>query len=106
MYKRREKDTTSLQFPIDSSKLGNVPLSSLLPTNEPSKPDDDLPITLRKGKCPCTNHPIFNFVSYQSLNISYTSYVNSISSIKIPSNLKEAIFQSKWGEAMCGNEGS
>lgn len=50
VYKKK-KDTATPPLPIDSSEPDNVLLSSLHPINDPSKPDDDLQITLQKEKC-------------------------------------------------------
>lgn len=94
VYTRRKKDTIDLLPPIDSSKPGSSPT--------PCSPysDNDLPTALRKGKRSCTNHPISNFVSYHALNGSYTSFVNYVSSVTIPSNFKDVISQSNWRDAM------
>lgn len=53
--------------------------------------DDDLPTALYKGKRSYTNHPISNFVTYKTLNPLYCTFVGSVSSVQVPSNLKEAI---------------
>lgn len=86
MYSRRQKDMATTPPLVVSSQLGNVPLHF-----ENFGKEDDLPITLRKGKMSCTNHLISNFVSYKSLDHSYMTFVNSLSFVPIPSNLKEAV---------------
>lgn len=95
VYMRRQKNTMSTSSPIISSKPGNI-------QSQPKSEDEhDLSIAFRKQKRSCTNYPISNFVSYKSLNPSYKTFMNLISSISIPSNLKEAISYSKCKEAMC-----
>lgn len=71
MYTRRKKDIVNLPPPVTSSDLSNVP-KHFTPTNS-------LPISFHKGRHSCTNYHISNFVSNQSLNASYTSFVNSMS---------------------------
>lgn len=83
VYTRRNKNTYLKPPLIHSSEPSNTPLLSL-----PPKLDESLPIALCKGKYLCTNHLISNFISYQSLNVSYTSFVNLVSSITVPLNLK------------------
>lgn len=62
--------------------------------------DNDHLIVLRKGKRTCTNHLISNFVSYQALINPYRTFVNSVSFVKAPTSLKEAISKAKWRNAM------
>lgn len=91
VYTRRKKSTASDSPSIVSSNPGN----STTPTSSvPAENDDDLPIALCKGKRSCTNHPISNFVSYEALKPSYRTFVSSMSSVQVHSNLKEAISQS------------
>lgn len=103
VYTRRN-DTTSDPPLVASSDLGNFPTHiPLVPSNNDihSTNDDDLLIELRKGKRSCTNHLVSNFVSYKTLNLIYRTFVRSISSVQVPSSLKEAISQSQWWNAMC-----
>lgn len=93
VYTRRKKNTINLPPLVVASDSGNSSLHF--------ESDDSIPIVFCKGKMFCTNHPISNFVSYHSLDLSYTSFVNSISSISIPSNMKETIFQISGGMS-CG----
>lgn len=80
MYSRRKKDTVNLLPPDASSNSSNATLHS--------ESDDNLPTALRKWKRFCTNCPISNCVSYQSLNASYI-FVNLVSSINsVPYSLK------------------
>lgn len=66
----------------------------------PSIDDSNVPIAVRKGVRTCTQHPISNFVSYDSLSPSYRAFVSSLSSVSIPQGWKEAIMDSNWKEAM------
>ena len=63
-------------------------------------PDIDLPIAVRKGVRSCTQYPISNFVSYDSLSPSYRTFLSSLNSISIPQGWKEAIYDPKWKNAM------
>ena len=47
----------------------------------PSIDDSDIPIALWKGVRKCTNHPIGNYVSYDSISSSYRAFVSSLDSI-------------------------
>lgn len=92
-YIRREKNTTTTPPPIDSLDPGNTSLHS--------ESEDSLLSTLHKVIRSCTNHPISNFVSCKSLNPSYYTFVNSVSSMFIPFNLKEVIFPKASEEMPC-----
>lgn len=87
VYTRRQKDFASALPLVVSLDLGN--------THFPFE-TDSLPIALCNWKRSSTDHSISNFVSYKSLNPSYTTFVNSISFVSIPSNLKEVISHSQW----------
>ena len=39
---------------------------------------DDRPIALRKGKRSCTDHPIYNYVSYKNLSPSHFAFVSNL----------------------------
>ena len=61
--------------------------------SEPSDPlssDSNLPIALQKGKRTCTSHPISNFVSYDHLSPTFSSFVASLSTISLPKSTAEA----------------
>ena len=47
-----------------------------------------------------TKYPISNHVSYHRLSKSYASYVLQLSSISIPSNIQEALGDTRWTQAM------
>ena len=74
--------------------------------NEPisSELDDlDLPIVKRKGVRSCTNHPIYNYISYKNLSPGYQTFISSLSDIKVPNTIQEALKITKWkvGEKNC-----
>lgn len=100
----RKKDTTNDPPLVASSDPSNSPAHiPLVPFDNDihSANDDDLPIALRKAKRSYTNQPVSNFVSYKTLNPVYLTFVGSVSSVQVPFNLKEAIPQSQWRNAMC-----
>ena len=54
--------------------------------------DSDWPIAIRKGtQSTCNSHPIYNFLSYHRLSLLYFSFVFSLSSLIVPSNIHEAL---------------
>ena len=77
----------SVSSPQDSSSVG--PPSPL-----------DLPIALRKGTRSCTQHPIANYVSYDSLSPAYRAFLTAVSSHIVPKCLSEALQSSEWQAAM------
>lgn len=99
-YIRRDKDKQTYPPQITSWDPGND--SFKLPVSLPVNPsvDYDRPIALRKGKHTCTNHPICNFFSYQPLSNPYRTFVNSVSSVKVPTSLKEAMSKVEWRNVM------
>ena len=63
--------------------------------------DSDWPIAIRKGtQSTCNSHPIYNFLSYHRLSLLYFSFVFSLSSLIVPSNIHEALGHPGWRQAM------
>ncbi|XP_025983399.1 uncharacterized protein [Glycine max] len=89
--------TTQIGFPVpeasprDScSSLTSPPLMD--PSTFSSHSNSHWPIAIRKGtRSTCNPHPIYNFLSYHRLSPSYSSFVFSLSSITIPSTVREAL---------------
>ena len=71
------------------SRRQNSPVSSPTLTALSSDPiqNDDLPITLRKGKQQCA-HPISSFDSYNHLSSSSCSFIASLDSISLPNTVQ------------------
>ena len=62
------------------------------PSTFSSHSNSHWPIAIRKGtRSTCNPHPIYNFLSYHRLSPSYSSFVFSLSSITIPSTVREAL---------------
>ena len=117
-----ESIPTSIRQTIDSSKTlktyhrrepttnKQVKTTDILPVQSSSPDPDsttfgkasssDLPIALRKGTRTCTQHPISQFVSYDSLSSTFRTFVSSLSSVSIPQNWREAFADEKWKTAM------
>ena len=99
----RKKDNTLHSSTSDPDSIptdsGNpLPISTHdIPTE---MHDLDLSIAVRKGVRSCTQYPISNFVSYDSLSPSYRTFLSSLNSISIPHGLKKAIYDPKWKNAM------
>ena len=63
--------------------------------------DSDWPIAIRKNTRSTRNpHPIYNFLSYHRLSPSYFSFVFSLSSLTIPTNIHEALAHPGWQQPM------
>ena len=58
-------------------------------------PDDDLPITLRKGRRQCV-HPISSFCTYNQLSSQSCSFIASLDSISLPNTFQEALSHPGW----------
>ena len=56
----------------------------------------NLPIAKRKGVRSCTNHLIYNFISYKNLSPCYQAFVTNLMDIRIPNNIQEALQIPKW----------
>ena len=98
-YHRREPTTNKQVKTIDI-----LPIQSSSPdpdsTTFGKASSSDLPIALRKGTRTCTQHPISQFVSYDSLSSSYCSFASSLSYVSIPQNWQEAFADEKWKTTM------
>ena len=79
------------------SRRQNPPVSS--PTSAASTLDpvsnDDLPITLRKGKRQCV-HPISSFCSYNHLSSHSCSFIAFLDFISLPKTVCEALSHPIW----------
>jgi len=74
--------------------------SSLAPM-PPDEGDSSWPIALRKGIRSTRNpYPIYNFLSYHILSLPCCSLLFSVSFATIPKNVKEALDQPGWWQAM------
>lgn len=102
VYTRRKDTTSDLPLVVSSNPRNpTTPLPSIpFENNVSARNDDDLPIALCKKKRSCTNHPISNFVSYKAVKPSYRTFVSFVSSVQVPSNLKDAISRSFWRDAI------
>ena len=83
------------------TRCQNPPISgppSAASTSDPV-PDDDLPITLRKGRRQCV-HPISSFRTYNQLSSQSCSFIASLNSISLPNTFQEALSHPGWRSAM------
>ena len=64
--------------------------------NELEDDELNLPIAKRKGVRSCTNHPIYNFISYKSLWPKNRAFVTNLTDIRIPNNIQEALHILEW----------
>ena len=85
VYSRRQKPSVSSPTPVASTL---DPIS-----------DDDLPITLRKGKRQCV-HQISSFCSYNHLSSHSYSFIASLDSISLPNIVREALSHPDWCSAI------
>lgn len=65
----------------------------------------DLPIAQRKEVRSCTQHPIYNFMSYKRLSPNYRAFATKLTEIQIPSSTQEAMQVSEWKQAILKNLG-
>ncbi|RZB75887.1 Ubiquitin carboxyl-terminal hydrolase 14 [Glycine soja] len=98
--------TTQIGFPVpEASPRDSRSSSTSPPLMDPSTSsshfDSHWPIVIRKGTRSTRNpHPIYNFLSYLRLSPSYSSFVFSLSSLTIPSTVREVLDHPGWGQAM------
>ncbi|XP_014491791.1 uncharacterized protein LOC106754289, partial [Vigna radiata var. radiata] len=100
--RRRQSQTQNNGDHRDSSPPPSDP-QTMDPSSSSSSldSDNDLPIALRKGIRSTRNpYPIYNFLSYHRLSPSYFSFVSSLSSLKTPNNIHEALDHPGWRQAM------
>jgi len=86
VYTHRQKVHASEPVPVASSPVEGPPPQSSVPFS-----DIDVPITLRKSKRSCTDHPISHFVSYDRLALSFYQFALSLSSVSLPMSYEEVI---------------
>ena len=60
----------------------------------------NLPITLWKGKCSCTQCPVLVVVIYEHLLASYRAFMAIITPVTIPSSIAKALTQPGWKNAI------
>ncbi|EXB70633.1 hypothetical protein L484_023818 [Morus notabilis] len=78
---------------------GNTSLETA-PNNQPDEDIDDRPIALGKGTRLCTNHPIYNFISYGKLSSNHRAFVSNLDRIQVPNSIQEALLIPQWKEAI------
>ncbi|KAL5851107.1 hypothetical protein ACOSQ3_006225 [Xanthoceras sorbifolium] len=91
------QDSNPSSSPHENSQ-GNVPsepISIELPPN-----DLDIPIALRKGVRSCTQHSIYNFLSYKGLSPTYKAFVSNLQQIQVPNSIHEALKIPEWKTAI------
>ena len=65
-----------------------------------SSTSDDIPIALWKGKYNCTQHSLFNFVSYSHLSSAFHSFISFLDSCSVLKNVSEAMSLPGWSQTM------
>ncbi|RVX10177.1 Retrovirus-related Pol polyprotein from transposon RE1 [Vitis vinifera] len=92
--------SSSESLPISEVPDDLPPVPPISPTPALSS-TDHLPIVLRKGNRSTRNpHPIYNFLSYHRLSLSYSAFVSTLSSVSLPKSTNEALSHSGWRQAM------
>ena len=87
VYTHRQKVPTFEPVLADSS----FQVEGQSPQPSPPPYDLDVPIALCKGKRSCTDHPIFYFIFYDHLNLSFRQFVMPVSFISTLRSYEEAI---------------
>ena len=83
---------TRRQNPLVSSPTPAASISNPIP-------NDDPPVTLRKGKCQYVHH-ISSFCSYNHSSSHSCSFITSLDSISLPNNVPEALSHPGWHNVM------
>lgn len=101
-YSSRKHVTTSKDPPashhdVSSNTSPNLGTSISEP---PLVNDFDLPIAVKKGVRSCVQHPMANYVFYQSLSPSYRCIAIGLSAIFVPHSVADALSQPQWKVAM------
>ncbi|KAL8146638.1 hypothetical protein AgCh_004390 [Apium graveolens] len=93
----KNDDAATLPHP-ETSDLEADPTTPIIETDigNALDPTLNLPIAIRKGVRSCTNHPISNFVSYNTLSPSSLAHVTSLSSVSVPRTWQDALCDPKW----------
>ena len=102
-YQRHTPMTPSLPEDPWDSNPSRIDSRIMDPSSSSSSLDSDhtWPIALRKGiRSTRNSHPIYNFLSYHCLSPPYFSFVSSLSTIKVPNNVDEALGHPGWRQAM------
>jgi len=74
------------------SSTNPQPIDPSSPSTSSHHSDSDWSIVIKKDTCSTRNpYLIYNFLSYHHLSPSYVSFVFSLSSLTIPSNVHEAL---------------
>ena len=90
VYSRREKAQEEIEHQTlleqiqksnSSPRSLGISQGNTQSDSELSNNDLDCPITLRKGVRSCTNHSIYNFVSYEGLSPSFRVFVTNLNKI-------------------------
>ena len=61
--------------------------------------DLDVPIALRKGTQTCTQHPLYNFMSFNHLSPAFRAVTEKIFAEELPRSIHEALEKPRWRKA-------
>nr|XP_009771264.1 PREDICTED: uncharacterized protein LOC104221828 [Nicotiana sylvestris] len=111
VYSRRPRPNSQPTNPVDASDPNagtQSPSGDSLPppamshaSVEHSSNVTDLPIALRKGTRTTANQtPSYTFLSYHRLSPSYHAFITSLSTVKVPKTVEEAMAHPGWRQAM------
>ncbi|XP_075075263.1 uncharacterized protein LOC142162667 [Nicotiana tabacum] len=111
VYSRRPRPNSQPTNPVDASDPNagtQSPSGDSLPppamshaSVEHSSNVTDLPIALRKGTRTTANQtPSYTFLSYHRLSPSYHAFITSLSTVKVPKTMEEAMAHPGWRQAM------
>ncbi|KAK8924049.1 hypothetical protein KSP39_PZI019433 [Platanthera zijinensis] len=89
--------TRPLQVYTRRRKGQNTTTNPMLPDPMPTLSED---LSLHEGIRLSTQHPISQYVSYDTLTPSYKGFVSSLASVSIPSTWQEALEHPDWKRAM------
>ncbi|KAA0040497.1 reverse transcriptase [Cucumis melo var. makuwa] len=111
--KMSENDRSNIVVPEDMGEKDNVDETEVIAEtggNEVEQdhlgnldeydPSLDISIVLRKGTKSCTEHPICNYVFYESISTQFKAFIAGLDSIVIPKNIHISLECVEWKTAV------
>lgn len=95
-----ENPTNYEEQDVGIERLITTPQQSHESNPKMSVEDLQWPITMRKAKRSCTQHPISKYVTYSKLSPHLKTFVVNVECVKIPDNFNEAICDPNWKQAI------
>ncbi|KAA0054971.1 Cysteine-rich RLK (receptor-like protein kinase) 8 [Cucumis melo var. makuwa] len=98
MWKKKNRDDDEIEVRTETSN--NEAEQGHIGKLDEYDPSLDIPIALRKGTRFCIKHPIYNYVSYDSLSPQFRAFTANLDSTIISKNIYTALESPKWKNAV------